>query len=223
MKKIMCYIVAATLTVGLAGCSEKVNTDKVDKTAAYTSPVEKESMTEMQSIQDEVILDYHIGIYGTVNQVSDNMISIDNKSEVSSSGEIVLNIDAQNVKIISASTGLPSQLDSIKKDDVIKAYISNVMTMSLPPITNAGVIITDAAGLENKVFYGHIQNVSSADGKMNVQLSDGKTYIVDDSTNVEPFLTRNIVRREDLTKGREVILWTGDSGNVERVILFAEN
>ncbi len=82
-----------------------------------------------------------IRIWGPVLAAEDGVIRIDNQSGVSYEGEIVLNVDSEYSRVLDAENGFPAQLGDIKAGEFIYAYIGPAMTMSLPPMTTAEMVI----------------------------------------------------------------------------------
>ena len=64
----------------------------------------------------------------------------------------------------------------------------------------------DAADLENAIV---------------LKATDGRTYVIDKDAQVTPYLTRNIVKLQDLTAGTSCLLWEDENGIVTKVMIFA--
>ena len=65
----------------------------------------------------------------------------------------------------------------------------------------------DAADLENAIV---------------LKATDGRTYVIDKDAQVTPYLTRNIVKLQDLTAGTACLLWEDENEIVTKVMIFAE-
>ena len=163
-----------------------------------------------------------VRIFGPVARLEDGRLSIDNQSSESSTGEIILNVSQESTYILDGASGMPVNLDDIKDGDVIYVYIGPAMTMSLPPMTNADVIFVGEAAEQPE--YAEIQSVvtNGETSQTVLTTTDGTEYPLTDECEIVPYLTRNIVTLDDLTKGHRVVIWTEDSGQAEKIMVFAE-
>lgn len=55
-----------------------------------------------------------------------------------------------------------------------------------------------------------------------LKATDGRTYVIDKDAQVTPYLTRNIVKLQDLTAGTACLLWEDENEIVTKVMIFAE-
>ena len=117
---------------------------------------------------------------------------------------------------------MPVGLDEIEDGEVIYVYIGPAMTMSLPPMTNAEVIFVGEEADQPK--YAEIQSVvtNGETSQTVLTTTDGTEYPLTDECVIMPYLTRNLVTLDDLTMGRRVVIWTEDSGQAVKIMVFAE-
>ncbi len=151
MRKYHLYAAAicTAAVLGISGCASQTNSTSATSSSETTSEQTQEStvveavtgtIESMEESQPE--LPGSIRVYGPATKLEDGRISLDNQSDMSSSGEMILNLSDQTY-ILDAVTGLPVAFDEIKDGDTIYAYIGPAMTMSLPPMTNAQLILTN--------------------------------------------------------------------------------
>ena len=148
--------------------------------------------------------------------------------------EMVLNITNETL-ILDAVNGFPVQAGDLKEGEAVYVYTANFMTMSLPPITNAMVIICqlpqDAAAPEFQVIRD--AEMASNQTSVTITTTEGDTFVVDQESGLLPYLTRNIVFLDDLTPGKAVLVWKTTEGLKEvgpgvaearasKVVLFQE-
>lgn len=131
MKRKLIIGILCGMAIGMVGCGQK------DTSLKVTEIVEdKNTNTEntINELDDDLALEESLPIYGEITSVSvdEQTITVDNQSNVSSTGEMILTIDPDSTYIIDATTGLPVDLANIQVGS-FKAYLSDVMTMSLPP------------------------------------------------------------------------------------------
>mgnify|MGYP002515721972 FL=1 len=141
--------------------------------------------------------------------------------------EVLINI-TDDTKILESVNGYPIPGENLEKGEAVRVYVGPAMTLSLPPITNGVVILADVPADFGFPVYGTVQslvqNPDTADGKeggYTLTTTDGNTYTVNSSTVLLPYLTRNIVRAEDMAPGTPILLWTnGDENCPAKIVIF---
>ena len=151
------------------------------------------------------------------------MLRIDNQSGTSFAGEIILNIDPDYSRVVDGENGYPVDLSSIQAGQFIYAYIGPAMTMSLPPMTTAEMVICQIPEDFRAPDYVQVESMEKADDGWNLTAKDGTSYYVPSECPILPYLTRNMVRLEDVTKDSSCLVWMGDEGNVQKIVLFPED
>lgn len=173
--------------------------------------------------QTEVSAHELLCIWGTVTNVTDGQITINNQSGVSYAGEIILNIDPEESKVLGAENGFPVQLSDITVGETIYAYIGQAMTMSLPPMTNASTVICKIPADYKVPEYVTVQSVTAKeDGSIELTGTSGITYQAAADCEIIPYLTRNIVRLQDVTESSNLLVWSNDENQAQKLVLFAE-
>ena len=111
--------------------------------------------------------------------------------------------------------GYPISMDHLEEGESVRVYVGPAMTMSLPPISNGVVVLADVPEDGGFPIYTQVKDVvwepEQADGTGGVYVlttADGTTYRINSSTVLLPYLTRNIIREQDLTPGSNILLWT---------------
>ena len=134
--------------------------------------------------------------------------------------EVVLHVGG--APVVDAATGLPLDMESVKEGDTLYAWIGPAAAMSLPPQVFAEVVVgnvpADAAAPEYYEIAGAA--APSGDGRISFPVLGGGTLNVTDKTAYTPWLTRQIVRAEDLVPGAKVLAWKNKDGNAEKVLVF---
>lgn len=225
--------ICTAIALGTAGCAAgakaeagttAVEETKEETTVADTTVVESVTgaIESMEESQPEAPGETRI--YGPVTKLEDGRLSIDNQSGMSTSGEIILNVDSEMTYILDAMTGFPVALDDVKDGDTIYAYIGPAMTMSLPPMTNATVIFTNIAADAKAPDYVNVKSMvtDASTSKSTLTAVDGTEFTLADDCNIFPYLTKNIVTLDDLTQGRKCVVWSDDENTATKIMLFAE-
>ncbi|MBW6409080.1 stalk domain-containing protein [Clostridium weizhouense] len=165
------------------------------------------SANEMITSNREIIqMPKFVQVWGNVKEKDENRIHIKNSSNVNN--DIILNI-SEETKIIDAVSGLPVNIKDITGNETIYAYISPVMTLSLPPMTNAKVIMVNIPQDYAVPRYIEVESVNkNEDGSVTVTSEDGYLQAtLDKDTNIFPYLTKNIVTIDNIRPGSTLVLW----------------
>lgn len=155
--------------------------------------------------------DTAVRIYGEIEEVSEEDIIVDNQSDVSSQGEMILTIDPENTVLVDGESGLPLELSDVEKGSFV-AYLGPAMTLSLPPQCTPEVVFTNVSEKEAEPYYAVIARKPVVkDGSLKVVAEDGQSYVIPDTAEIKPFRTRNVVRAEDIQKGSRCLIWPAGS------------
>ncbi len=192
---------------------------KVSETEGGAEETVEETQQEIpeQSLEEPSV---PLKIWGEITEVTDRVIYVDNQSENSSPGEFVLTIDPDTTRILDGESGLPVDYDAIEKGR-FEAYLGPAMTMSLPPQALAEMVIVnikeDAPAAQYVIAAG---SVDEKDGVKTLTGKDGTEYALSQEVSIIPYLTRQMVRLEDIGEDSQCLVWVGDEETVERIVLF---
>ena len=161
-------------------------------------------------------------IWGEITEVGDGVIHVDNQSENSSKGEIILTIDPENTLILDGENGFPVNYEDIQTGR-FEAYLGPAMTMSLPPQSTPEIVIVnlpeDAPIAQYVVAEGAVEE---KDGEKTLTANDGTEYALSEEVSIIPYLTRQMVQLEDVAEGSRCLVWLNQDEKVDRIVLFNE-
>lgn len=162
-------------------------------------------------------------IYGPVTKTDNQTLSIDNQSGGSYAGEIIINISDQT-RILDAVSGLPVAYDDLRNGETAYIYIGPAMTMSLPPMTNASMILCNIPADYKVPEYLTVESMAIASDGVSGTLTTagGSKYTIPADAQFLPYLTRNIVRIQDLTPGATCLIWSDAQNRATKVVIFPE-
>lgn len=181
-----------------------------------------EAGSDVDGSQEEEDMSVPVRIWGTILSVSDTEIFVDNQSDASSSGEISLNIDWSQNRVLDARTGYPVQSEEVETGS-FEAYLGPVMTLSLPPQTSPSLVIVNIPEDFRAPQYAVVEEISEEEDQMLVlTATDGRTYRIPSDAEVSPFLTKNIVTLDDMEAGTECLLWLTEEDTAEKIVLFGK-
>ena len=235
MKRYGLYAAAicTAAVVGVGGCAATAKGDSTElqsETAVETTKEESTTVVEpvsgaiesAEGSQPEKM--EAVRIYGPVTHMEDGRLSIDNQSDASSAGEIILNVSQESTYVLDAVSGMPMALEDIRDGDTVYAYIGPAMTMSLPPMTNAAVIFANIPADFKVPDYVEVKSVVTDAQTSHTVLTgaDGTEYTLSEDCEIFPYLTRNIVTLDDLTQGRKAAVWSDEDNTATRIMVFAE-
>lgn len=142
--------------------------------------------------------------------------------------EVILH--GESIFCLDAVTGEPMDITSLKDGDTIYAWVGNAMTMSLPPQATAILVLGNIPADYGVPQFYEISSVTPqamiaiypapALTWTEVTATDGTVLKITDEAELTPYLTKNIVRLEDLIPGTRILVWKDMDGAVSRVMVF---
>lgn len=155
----------------------------------------------MANSQEELIR-----VWGRIQNITENMIHITNETD--NYNNVMLKVDETTV-IIDAAEGTPMSIKDLKTAETVYAYVSPVMTRSMPPMSVARVIIANMPQDVGAPKYFKVKEVlESGDGSIRVLDSTNSLIAtINKDTDLAAFKTRNIVSVDDIKEGTELVAW----------------
>lgn len=117
----------------------------------------------------------------------------------------------QGVPVIDAVTGMPVQLSELQEGEPVYAWISQMMTMSIPAQSPLQAMVVNLPEDAAAPQYVVIKSVE-ADGNGNYTFTDqeGARWTArEDSTSVTPYLTRQMILLQGIEEGMKCMIWPG--------------
>lgn len=160
-----------------------------------------------------------VPVSGPVTTIGENSITINNQSATGYQGDIIIAIVPGQTRIIDVTTGFPLAVDQvvIHEGSPVYAYVGPAMTMSIPPQTNAQMILANIPQDYKVPAYVQIESFT-ADGRLTT--TAGEVFTIPDSAILLPYLTKNMVSKEDLTAGKMVLIWSDNNQSASKVVIF---
>ena len=163
---------------------------------------------------------------GTVLSVQDGRLHMNRRLE-NGEEEIVVTI-SDDTKVLDAVNGYPIPVENLEEGEAVRAYVEPVMTMSLPAITNGILILSDIPADFGFPAYTTVDSLmmssesSDGSGEYELKIEDGSSFLVNSSTTLLPYLTRNMVGVNDLTPGTRILLWrsAGNAQEAAKIVIF---
>lgn len=164
-------------------------------------------------------------VWGTLTWLDDGGLLLQNDSETSIN-EVILH--GESIICLDAVTGEPMDIKSLEDGDTVYAWVSPVMTMSLPPHATAYLILGNIPADYRVPMYYEIAaaNVTGTDRDTQMPTSveltavGGVVFTVTNEATLTPYLTKNVVTLGDLVPGTRVLVWSNSRGEAERVLVF---
>lgn len=148
-----------------------------------------------------------VSVYGQASKIEENRILLENGKENEGLSSVVVNI-SDNTRILDAVSGLPMKLADIRENETLYAYVGPAMTLSLPPMANAELIIAGIPADFAVPTYAEITSVTKGeDGTVVLGTNRDDEFTVTADTTLFPFLTKNIITADMLIPGTKVLVW----------------
>ena len=164
-----------------------------------------------------------VQVWGKVSPWEGEGIYLKNDDKDSHLNEVV--IHPGDAPAVDGATGLPLDLEKVKEGDTLYVWTGPAMALSLPPQMSALVIVGNVpAGAAAPEFCEIARRAVSPapgdKGNPTFALTGGETLEVTDKTVYTPWLTRQMVRMEDLNPGDRALVWKDKNGAAEKVQLL---
>ncbi len=164
-----------------------------------------------------------VQVWGKVSPWDGEGIYLKNDDKDSHLNEVV--IHPGEAPAVDGASGLPLDLEKVKEGDTLYVWTGPAMALSLPPQMSALVIVGNVpAGAAAPEFCEIARRAVSPapgdKGNPTFALTGGETLEVTDKTVYTPWLTRQMVRMEDLNPGDRALVWKDKNGAAEKVQLL---
>lgn len=228
----------AGLMICLSGCSGQTKAESGSQAAETVA--ESESQTEAETVTEsesqaaaenggqtaaeagtQAESEGPVHIWGSIISVDEEGILVDNQSDNSSKGEMLLTVDPEHTAIVDAAGGLPVNLGDIQIGS-FEAYLGPAMTMSLPPHVTPYVVIVNISDGRPPQYVVARDSIQATDSGNILIAGDGTEYVLAEDAEITPYLTRNIVTLEDIKEGSRLLVWLNGEDKAEKLVLFAE-
>ena len=151
-------------------------------------------------------------IWGSIISADNGSIDMDCPSGNIYEGEVIVNI-----------SGYPLEAEELQAGETVYVYIGPAMTMSLPPQTTGEVVIGKIpADQKAPEYITAVSMTANADGSWTLVSAAGKEYAVSADCRIMPYLTRQIVSLEDVEQGSNLLVWSDDQNQAQKLVLFAK-
>ena len=183
-----------------------------------------------------------VQVWGAIEKLENGSVRITNDSTEGISDSILHVFE--DTLILDAVDGTPISLDDVKDGDLVYAYISPVMTRSMPPQSTAMLLlgnipadfrvpayyqVTDFGMISTMMTENNIIT-ATAQTDQGITLTFSLTdkldkegnlhYIQKDGVVFTPYVTKNIVTVQDLIPGSRILVWSDYEGKTMKVMVF---
>lgn len=147
-----------------------------------------------------------IKVYGTVSEITDGQILLEDADGMSPYPSILLNL-SENTYILGATDFAEKALADLNVGDYLIAYVSPMMTRSIPPMSNAALIFCDIPQDTGAPEYAQITDVY-ADDEGNMQITTDRDLVlnVTEDTVVQLFGSDETLTTGGLQIGDSILI-----------------
>ncbi len=187
-------------------------------------PSESQQPEEMQpdgEVQGNA--DFSLRVWGPVLSVEEGTVVIDNRSDLSFRGEMILSIEEEGTRILDAENGYPVELSELSEEEAVFAYIGSTAALSEPPMVSASLILCEIPDDLRIPDYVHVVAMEEQpDGSYLLTGDNEIQYLVPQECETLPYLTRNVVTLQDIQEGKECLIWSDEKRTAQKIVLFAD-
>ena len=166
--------------------------------------------------------------WGTVTWMDEDTFLLDSGERDDLSDAVVVHVG--DAPCLDAVTGAPMNIEDLKDGDTAYAWVGPAMALSLPPQAAASLILGNVPADYDVPQYYEIVSVTAqampaiepapALTWTEVTAAGGTVLTITDEADLTPYLTKNIVRLEDLIPGTRILVWADAQGEPEKVLVF---
>lgn len=165
-------------------------------------------------------------VWGKVSPWDGEGIFLKNGDKNDHLNEVVVHVG--DAPAVDAATGLPLDLEKVQEGDALYAWIGPAATMSLPPQVFAKVVVgnvpADAKAPEYYELSGGGWKDPAGSDEIVFSYRDAEGNSQDLSVpldaEVTPWLTRQIIRLDDMRPGDHILVWKDAKDVVTKVLVF---
>lgn len=147
---------------------------------------------------------------GTVSEITEEgfLLTPEKAGEDEEAQEVMVAV-GEDTLFATGKEGLLSSLSDLKDGETVYAWVGQEMTLSLPPVAFAQVVIRDVPANAVEVpTYHEVHSVSAdEEGNVSVYVSGEMVLHLTPDTAVSPLGTRNIVTLADIVPGTRLLAW----------------
>lgn len=146
-------------------------------------------------------------VYGSVTELGEGRVRLQNDNTAAAYSDIVLTVGGDTA-ILDAVTGEAKAFGDIRENETLYAYAGPAMTMSLPPVSNAVLILCNVPADLGAPTFAEVERVTvGEDGSVSALMSGGIVLHLDENTALMPYLTKNVAGLDDIVPGAKLLSW----------------
>ena len=146
-------------------------------------------------------------VWGTVQEIGEGQVRLKNSNDRDPYREIVLTIGTETA-ILDAVIGAPRTFADLQENETLYAYVGPAMTMSLPPVASAQVVLCGIPAGFGAPTYAEVQAVRGReDGGVDACVTGGVILHLSADTELTAYRTKNIVGLDEIKPGARLLSW----------------
>ena len=151
--------------------------------------------------------DHSLQVWGTVSELGEGSFRLTNSNEASAFHDIVVNLSEETI-FLDAVSGARRTAADLKEGQVLYAYVSSMMTRSLPPQAAGRLVLCNLPSDFSAPHYAQVRKVETGeDGGIDVLTSDDVILHLNRETKLLSSVPGATVSLADLKPGSMVLSW----------------
>lgn len=226
LKDLMSLTLCTAVLLSLPALAANITPDQADSSDPLAPPLTIEGSKDKETA---VTKPAPVRVWGKLTKLETGSLELKNDNENDPNQDIILHL-SEDTLCVDAVTGLPLSVDKLKDGETLYAWTGPAMTMSLPPQSTAVIILGNIPQDFKLPNYYEITGVDQTAvvaiyppperTEVNLPVAGGETLKIPVSASISPYLTKNRVTLDDLTPGSRILAWSGNDGQIERVVLL---
>lgn len=201
--KLKRFLCAALSLAMLSGAALAADTTEVDVANPLNPGPAEMPQYEVSRRND----DASVMVWGSAKEKGENSVYLENSNESDPNARIVIKIN-EDTAIVDAVTGEAKSFADIKEGETLYAWVSPVMTRSMPPQSNAIVVICNFPADFASPIYAQVQKVTEReDGGTDVLMNNSVILHLNADTELLGYKTKDVKTLEDIKPGTMLLSW----------------
>lgn len=151
--------------------------------------------------------DTSVMVWGSAKEKGENSVYLENSNESAPNSKIVIKIN-EDTAIVDAVTGAAKTFADIKEGETLYAWVSSAMTRSMPPQSNAIVVVCNLPADFGSPIYAQVQKVTEReDGGTDVLMNNSVILHLNADTELMGYKTKDVKALSDIKPGTMLLSW----------------
>lgn len=200
LKRVLCAMLSLTMLSGAALAADTTQVNDVNPMNPGSAEMPRYEVSRRND-------DASVRVWGSAMEKGENYIYLENANESDPNNKIIIKIN-EDTAVVDAVTGEIKTFADMKEGEQLYAWVSPVMTRSMPPQSNAVVVICNIPADFGSPIYAQVQKVTEReDGGVDVLMNNSVILHLNADTELLSNKTKDVKTLGDIKPGTMLLSW----------------